>query len=139
MVFNELPARIFELSIGIICSCLPVTPPIFRSLVSLQFANLRPKVSFQNTFHRMKNKNHHHQNRAAENVHLKTSILGSTYGDGRFVRTEDIFPPVIIIEKVATSRIVDVMETNDGDSSRQSQISIDSVGIAKSSPEQQEP
>lgn len=58
-------------------------PPIFRKLV-LAFARPRTEFPLQNTFHRMKN-------RPAENFHLETGVMGSVFGDGRFLKTED-FP-----------------------------------------------
>lgn len=60
-------------------------PPIFRrqNLGFLPFVKSRPKLAFQNTFHRMKDQ------RPAGDVHLDTGILGSAFGDGKFLGTSE--------------------------------------------------
>ena len=77
--------RVAELSIAIICSCLPVTTPVFRkhNLVFLPLAKFKSTLSFQNSFHRRKN-------RSAKTVRLETSILGSALGDGKFLKSDDL-------------------------------------------------
>lgn len=84
-LYSWFIVRIAELSIAIICSCLPVTTPIFRkhNLGFLPFAKLKSTLSFQNNFHRKKN-------RSAKNDRLETSILGSALGDGRFLESDDL-------------------------------------------------
>lgn len=83
--YNWPTARILELSVGIICSCLPVTTPIFRkhNLGLLPFAKMNPIHTIRNTFHRKKDP-------SAKKVRLETSILGSAFGDGKFLKTEDL-------------------------------------------------
>lgn len=72
------------MTVGIMCSCLPVTGPIFReyNLGSFSFAKLKPIMSFKNTFHRMKKQ-------PAKDIRLETGILGSAIGDGKFLKTGD--------------------------------------------------
>lgn len=62
-----------------------MTTPIFRkfNLGFLPFAKIRSTLSIRNTFHRQKN-------RSAKKVHLETGILGSAFGDGKFLKTEDL-------------------------------------------------
>lgn len=67
---------------GIICSCLPLMTPIFLKH-HRPFAKLKSTLLLQNTFHRLKN-------RPTRDVHLETGILGSAFGDGKFLRTEDL-------------------------------------------------
>lgn len=73
------------MTVGIICSCLPVTGPIFRkhNLESFPFAKLRSTLSFKNTFHRIKDA------QPAKDILLETGVLGSAFGDGKFLKAED--------------------------------------------------
>lgn len=95
-------ARILELSVGIICSCLPVTTPIFRkhNLKFVPFAQIKSTLSLRNTFHRNKA-------RFTKKARLKTSILGSAFGDGKFLKTEDL-------SMNTSSRNEDIEEINEG-------------------------
>lgn len=78
------------MTVGIICSCLPVTGPIFREhnfgSFSTPFAKLQSPMSFKNTFHRMKAK----RQAGSDEVLLETGILengSATFGNGKFLKT----------------------------------------------------
>lgn len=61
-----------------------MTTPIFRkhNWRFLPFVR-KSALSFRNTFYRKKRS-------SDENAHLETSILGSAFGDGKFLKTEDL-------------------------------------------------
>ena len=74
------------MTVGIMCSCLPVTGAFFHKLslrFSSGFAKIRSTLSFRNTFHRLKRK------QRTIDILLETGILGSAFGDGKFLKTED--------------------------------------------------
>ena len=101
--YNWPLTRIVELSVGIICSCLPVTTPIFRkhNFGLYPMAKMWSTLSFRNTFHRKKNG-------SAKKVRLETGILGSAFGDGKFLKTEDLS------FNTSSSQNEEIEETKDG-------------------------
>lgn len=120
------------MTVGIICSCLPVTGPIFReyNFGSFPFVKLKSTSSFINTFHRIKEK----RQAGKEEVLLETGILGSSAaGQGTFMKTtttEDDHWNTTTVSSFDQSR--EVAEKTGDDSlrknSKTSKISIDRAG-----------
>ena len=53
------------------------------------------------------------KNRPVANFHVETRVLGSAFGDGRFLETKDVVPFPLLSLEPASRPIADNMDTND--------------------------